>query len=441
MRKFLLILLNVLCLSGAIGQTKNLTAFTVHKLGASNDTIQFYEDSKYYSDKKTCLDTFHFVQLYTQDYLQKIVRHRRYKYDKQNRLVERAWRDTTFTRSDVKSSFSYLRNIERREIYAYTAPTVRADTMFLEQYNYSTNTWERTRTTYMGKAGTGNDTFKLALKTMVFDSKGNNILEFNKNSNGITLDSTIISYLNNQKSKVIFYKNGELKYVINYNFDGANILTEQKLSYSGNTVIDTNTHSYLYKNGLLDTEEYEVKDYTYTIATKVKTYSLYEKYKLKYTYDLNRNKTIVESYTWDFPQNKWVISALEKITYSSDSLKVKTVNSTYTNGILDANVVIDNHTYELCTPVVSDVKEVLGSLDFIIAPNPSTGYFTLTLDTEGVEINNTKVQIFNLQGQEVYNTKVNNSVNSIDISHLNKGFYLVKVSDKAKSNVKKLVLN
>lgn len=439
MRKILLILLNVLCLAGAFGQTKNRTALTVHKSGVSNDTIQYYEDSKYYFDKKTCLDTFHFVQLYTQDYLQKIVKHRRYKYDKQNRLVERSWRDTTFTRPDVKSSFSYLRNIERREIYVYTAPSVRADTMFLEQYNYSTKTWTRTSTTYIGKVGTGNDTFRLGLKTMVFDSKGNNILEFNKNSSGITLDSTITSYLNNQKSKVIFYKDGKLQSVVNYNFDGTNMLLEQRLSYADNVVIDTNTHSYLYKNGLLDTEEYEFKNYTYYFSTKTKTYNDNQKYSIKYSYDSNKNISTIETNFKDFIQPE-VIYSIEKRTYSSDSLKVKSVITTQTNGVLDANVVVDNDTYELCTPVVSNVKDITSSIDFTLAPNPTTGSFNLSLSNEAIQTG-ARVSVYNLQGIEVYNNKVTSELTAVDLSNLSKGFYLVKVASKTQSSVKKLILN
>jgi Secretion system C-terminal sorting domain len=439
MRKFLLILLNVLCLTSAIGQTKNRTAFTVHKSGVSNDTIQYYEDSKYYFDKKNCLDTFHFVQLYTQDYLQKIVKHRRYKYDKQNRLVERSWRDTTFTRPDVKSPFVYLRNSEKRELYVYTAPSVRADTMFLEQYNYSTKTWTRTSTTYIGKVGSGNDTFRLGLKTMVFDSKGNNILEFNKNSSGITLDSTVTTYLNEQKSKVMYYKDGTLQTVINYNYDGINILLEQRLSYGNNVVIDTSAHSYSYKNGLLDTEEYEFKNYTYYFNTKIKTYSDNEKYSIKYTYDSNKNKSIVETTMKDLIQST-VINSVEKITYSSDSLKVKTVITTQTNGLLDANVVVNNYIYELCNPVVSDIKDITNGIDFNISPNPTTGLINISLSNEAIQADAT-ASVYNIQGSEVFRTKLTKESTSIDLSNLNKGFYLVKVADKTHSTVKKLILN
>jgi hypothetical protein len=439
MRKFLFILLNVLCLAGAFGQTKNLTAFTVHKSNVSNDTIQYYEDTKYYFDMKTCLDTFHFVQIYSQDYLQKIVKHRRYKYDKQNRLVEKTWRDTTFTRPDVKSSFVYLRNKEIRELYVYTAPSVRADTVFLELYNNSTKKWERTSTTYIGKAGIGTDTFKLGLKTMVFDSKGNNILEFNKNSSGFTLDSTVTTYLNEQKSKVMYYKDGELQSVVNYNFDGANILLEQRLSYANNIVIDTNTHSYSYKNGLLDTEEYEFKNYTYYFNTKIKTYSDNEKYIIKYTYDSNKNKSIVETTTKDLIQST-EIRSVEKITYSSDSTKVKAITSTYTNGVLDMDIVVDNYTYELCSPVVSNTKDIENGINFSLSPNPTTGLFNLSLNEEALQ-SGVIVSVYNIQGGEVFRTKLTSESTAIDLSNLSKGFYLVKVADKTHFTVKKLVLN
>jgi Secretion system C-terminal sorting domain len=440
MRKFLLILLNVLCLMGMNAQTRNRVSLYSFELNSTNDTVAIYNDYKYYYDKKTCLDTFNTVQLFSYNYLSKTERKRFLKYDKQNRLIEKLHIDSSFIRTDLKSPYVFNGLSKKREVYVYTPSTVRADSMFYEIYNTTTNTWTRNTTTYMGKPGVGTDTFRLGLKTKVYDSNANLILELIKNNSGITVDSIVTSYLNNQKSKILVYFNGKLQSVTNYNYDGAKILLERKLSYSDGVVIDTNTHAYLYKNGLLESDEYEFKSYSYNPVTKVKTYSSYDKYNDRYTYDLNNNIETQKSFMWDFTQNKWVINWSDITTYSPDSLKVKITTSNYTDGVLAPNTIVYNWTYEWCSPVLSDIKDINQGIDFTLVPNPSTGLFNLSLSEEALQ-SGASVSVYNIQGGEVFRTKLTSESMAIDLSNLSKGFYLVKVADKTHSSVKKLVLN
>ncbi len=63
------------------------------------------------------------------------------------------------------------------------------------------------------------------------------------------------------------------------------------------------------------------------------------------------------------------------------------------------------------------------TIDFVsISPNPTLGYFTINTDT-------TKVEIFSVTGQLVKSFNGANISNQYDISELNQGIYLVKITD------------
>jgi hypothetical protein len=79
-------------------------------------------------------------------------------------------------------------------------------------------------------------------------------------------------------------------------------------------------------------------------------------------------------------------------------------------------------------------------IDFSLSPNPTTGTFNFTLSDEAVQAG-ASVRVYNIQGSDVYNSKITSTSTAVDISHLSKGFYLVKVADKTHFTVKKLVLN
>jgi hypothetical protein len=69
-----------------------------------------------------------------------------------------------------------------------------------------------------------------------------------------------------------------------------------------------------------------------------------------------------------------------------------------------------------------------------IYPNPSNGELNITTDT------NLQVIIYDLLGKEVYSSEVNNS-ETLDISNLNNGVYMVKLSNGNSSTTKKLIVS
>lgn len=69
-----------------------------------------------------------------------------------------------------------------------------------------------------------------------------------------------------------------------------------------------------------------------------------------------------------------------------------------------------------------------------IYPNPSTG--AITLDGS-VEKNNERIEIMNLNGQIVHSEKVSVEAQKVNLSHLEKGIYIVRVGAKSQ----RLILN
>lgn len=73
----------------------------------------------------------------------------------------------------------------------------------------------------------------------------------------------------------------------------------------------------------------------------------------------------------------------------------------------------------------------------LVYPNPTKGYFMLQLPDINSE---TTAEIYNLQGQKVYQTPINDVLTTIQLHQAN-GVYLVKIISGNKSAVKKLIIN
>jgi hypothetical protein len=69
-----------------------------------------------------------------------------------------------------------------------------------------------------------------------------------------------------------------------------------------------------------------------------------------------------------------------------------------------------------------------------IHPNPSTGIINLTGPGSSYE-----VQVVNMQGEVKTNQIISGSA-QLDLSHLARGLYIVKIKDEQASYIKKLVL-
>ena len=92
---------------------------------------------------------------------------------------------------------------------------------------------------------------------------------------------------------------------------------------------------------------------------------------------------------------------------------------------------------ENCYP--NGIPETLAAGQLSISPNPSNGYFTLSLPEE----TNWKIEIFGLTGKMVNSIEVSSSVSAINAGDLPKGLYLLKASsvDNQQFITSKLIIN
>ena len=74
-------------------------------------------------------------------------------------------------------------------------------------------------------------------------------------------------------------------------------------------------------------------------------------------------------------------------------------------------------------------------LDMRIYPNPVDGNFvTILSPVNGIK----DIQIFDLNGRVVIDTTINN--NTLDVSSINSGFYMIKVTIDGQTKISKLVV-
>jgi CubicO group peptidase (beta-lactamase class C family) len=94
----------------------------------------------------------------------------------------------------------------------------------------------------------------------------------------------------------------------------------------------------------------------------------------------------------------------------------------------------------VCSPITSVENISKNSFLFTVYPNPSNGKFTVNV--EGLQQENCKLEICNFLGQEIYTAffKEQQSTLDIDLSSFPKGFYFVKIDDGTNSYKQKIII-
>jgi hypothetical protein len=76
-----------------------------------------------------------------------------------------------------------------------------------------------------------------------------------------------------------------------------------------------------------------------------------------------------------------------------------------------------------------------------IYPNPSNGEFVLELTANGKELKGNTVLIYNIMGEKVFEQQLlTNSKQTIDVSNLANGTYLINVNSELGSFHKKIII-
>jgi hypothetical protein len=111
------------------------------------------------------------------------------------------------------------------------------------------------------------------------------------------------------------------------------------------------------------------------------------------------------------------------------------VSGTYTVVIMDANGCTYTETMTIDSQL--SIGEIEG-LEFSIYPNPSTGLFQITLETEALE--NLSYEVVNTLGQVITTEKITSSTVSVDVSGNESGIYYVKIISQKGTSVKSIIL-
>jgi hypothetical protein len=447
MRKFLLILLNVLCLSMAFSQSFTPTIRT-YKKGGFKDTFRLTNEYVDFYDKKNCLDTARteFEQRImpgtTNEVESKFLKFS-WKYDDKKRVTEMN-RSFLINRIDKSNgNLLFINSKVDKDKFFYTPANIKYDSIANEVYDTLAQKWVFNKYFLRKKGGFGNDTFRSGGSTWIIDDKGRTILSYTI-SNGKTVDSTRHKYDN--LDRFISYE----YFLTNPLNDKFSLLTSFILKYDGNKIMQKLNYSldynnfdttryytnYYYTNDILDLEESikEVKSKSGSVNYSERTRSRYTKY--------NSAKKCTEKIN-EYGSNTgttWSLTGINKMTYYQDTLIKTDSLFGYLNNQLSAEDAITKFEYDSCTSITSSTSDINQGIDFTLAPNPTTGLFNLSLSEEALQLG-ASVSVYNIQGGEVFRTRLTSESTAIDLSNLSKGFYLVKVTDKTHFTVKKLVLN
>ena len=143
---------------------------------------------------------------------------------------------------------------------------------------------------------------------------------------------------------------------------------------------------------------------------------------------ISTSDTGIQSYEFDLTQNtKW--------TGDVDYVRLRIAESTNSGQpLVSGNIIIDDITFSFDASLSS---KNFDKVDFTMYPNPAQGQ--LNFNYQGT-IN--KVQIFDITGKTVIESGAFTNSTQLNISNLNQGIYLVKLTDESSNSaIKKLIVN
>ncbi len=146
--------------------------------------------------------------------------------------------------------------------------------------------------------------------------------------------------------------------------------------------------------------------------------------KFGYSYDENGNQTQGEGYHWDPELNDWVVGG--KSEYIYDVAGNQTQSMRY-------NWVLYSKSFSYYSSPTVGINQLANeNADIILFPNPTNGMINISGFTNSTDIN-----LFDIKGQFVKSYQQIN--NTIDISELQSGIYILNLISNDKTVVKKVV--
>lgn len=85
------------------------------------------------------------------------------------------------------------------------------------------------------------------------------------------------------------------------------------------------------------------------------------------------------------------------------------------------------------------IKEQTTNTLFSIYPNPATNQLNIQLNSE-FNTQNSKLNMYDKLGNEVLNQTIKNQTTTLNIEHLTKGIYTIKISNETKAQLQKIII-
>lgn len=157
---------------------------------------------------------------------------------------------------------------------------------------------------------------------------------------------------------------------------------------------------------------------------------------------------------WD---GVWRSSAIDwKVNYAARDLRITNPTTSnkalcfvgadnkirrfYWNTCEVLNPVCNNHQYFRQSHSNNNTENsIANNSDIIISPNPASDYIKIDLTTDFIGITN--IEIYNINGQKVKQLKTDIAINSIPISELPNGLYVIKIENSKKTSIQKIYKN
>lgn len=125
---------------------------------------------------------------------------------------------------------------------------------------------------------------------------------------------------------------------------------------------------------------------------------------------------ILEVFKWDNTKVQVGLSDLGKITFSGSDMVLNLKSG-------ELNTIPTGDIRNLVFNTVSSVPNAVSVKTLSVYPNPAQDYIRI----EHVQGEHQQLSIFSLSGQVLHNILLSEGENQIDIRHLHRGIYLVKV--------------
>ncbi len=98
--------------------------------------------------------------------------------------------------------------------------------------------------------------------------------------------------------------------------------------------------------------------------------------------------------------------------------------------------IVTNTTLNIIQVDNTAVNNITEDLNILVYPNPARTQLNIRFE----KVDSYQISMYSIDGRLVFNEKTNNAQHSINVESLNKGIYLLKISDEKRSKIVKIVI-